>query len=76
MDTSTFYLLLAMGIFVFGAVIMIHHHNCTDIVKKREGHVQQKTDYLNRKIEVLEQEIVNLKIQIEEVDEKIDASEA
>jgi len=72
-DTSTLYLILAMAGFIIVAVIMIHHHNCADQINRKNNEFEYLSQKLTPRIEMLEQEAVDLKIQIEEIDEQIDA---
>lgn len=73
LDTSTLSLILVMVGFVAVAVVMVHHHNNSDQVRRKKGEVASYSQKLNRKIEVVEREIVDLKLKIEELDEEIDA---
>ena len=72
LDSSTLYLILAMVGFVFVAVIMIHQNNCSEIITRRHNAVKSITQQFAEKPNVLEQGIVDLKIQIDEIDEKLD----
>jgi len=76
LDSSTLYLILSMAGFIFVAVVVIHQHNCSDLIRRKSNEVENTVQQLNQKIQVLEQEIVNLKIEIEEIDEQIDALQA
>lgn len=71
MDNSTIYLILALSGFVFIVVLMIHQHNCSDMVRRKRGEVEGITRKLQPRIEILEKEIADLKVKIEEVDEQI-----
>jgi len=71
-DTSTLYLILAMAGFIIVAVLMIHHHNCSDLINRKRNEFKSISQQLTPRIEMLEQEIVDLKIQIDETDEQID----
>ena len=70
-ETSTIYLLLAMASFVFVAVVLVHHHNCSDTIQRTRNEVQSVTARLDEKIAVLEQEVVDLQIQVDEIDDQI-----
>ncbi|WP_319467285.1 hypothetical protein [uncultured Pseudodesulfovibrio sp.] len=72
LETSTFYLILIMAGFVMLAMILVHQHNCTDEIRRKTGEVDAYIARLNQKIEVIEQEVVDLQIKIDEVDEEID----
>ncbi|MDD3310613.1 hypothetical protein [Pseudodesulfovibrio sp.] len=71
MDNSTIYLILALSGFVFVVVLMIHQHNCSDMARRKRGKVEAVTRKLQPRIEILEKEIVDLKVKIEEIDEQI-----
>ncbi len=73
LDTSTFYLILIMAGFVMLAVLVVHHHNCSDEIRKKKGEVDDYIFRLNKKIDVLEQDIVDIQIKIDAVDAEIDA---
>ncbi|WP_419788154.1 hypothetical protein [Pseudodesulfovibrio sp.] len=71
MDQSSLYLILALTIFVFMAVLLIHHHNCMDQVKRKQGKVDGITNQLTPRIAILEKEIAELKAKNEELDAEI-----
>ncbi|MGL1862080.1 MAG: hypothetical protein OCC46_06115 [Pseudodesulfovibrio sp.] len=73
LDSNTLYLLLAMVGFVFMAVAMINHHSNTEQVRKKRGQVKSVTHKLSMKIDVLEQEIVNLKVKIDDLEDEINS---
>ena len=62
-----------MAGFVFAAVVLVHGHNCNDTIKRKNNQVKNITDKLGKKIDVLEQEVVNLQIQIDEIDDQINS---
>jgi len=72
LDASTAYLILAMATFVFLAVVIVHHHNCSDVIRKRRNEVMSFTNKLEHKIEAIELINLDLETQIEELDEQID----
>jgi len=72
LDSSTLYLILAMAGFVLIAIIVVHHHNCSDLIRRKRTEVKSISKQLGYKIDTLEQEVIDLKIQIEEIDEQID----
>lgn len=74
-DSSTLYLLLAMATFVFVAVVLVHHHNCNDIIQRKRNAVKNVTARLDQRIELLEQQVVDIQIKIDEIDEQIAALE-
>lgn len=76
LDASTAYLILAMASFVFIAVVIVHHHNCSDAIRKRRNEVMSFTNKVEQKIEAIEQINVDLETQIEELDEQIDTLSA
>jgi len=71
MDNSTIYLILALSGFVFIVVLLIHQHNCSDSVRRKQGEVKGITRKLQPRIEILEKEVIDLKMKIEEIDEQI-----
>ncbi|WP_243545831.1 hypothetical protein [Pseudodesulfovibrio tunisiensis] len=73
MDTSTLYLLLAMLSFVLVAVLLIHHYNCSEEVKRRQRQVAGKEALLNKKNDVLEQENAALEVKLDEIDAEIES---
>lgn len=75
MDNTTLYLILALSSFLLIAVVMIHHHNCSDQIRRKQGELNSITQKLNPRIEIMEKEIIELKIKIEEVDEDIAANQ-
>ncbi|WP_319543749.1 hypothetical protein [uncultured Pseudodesulfovibrio sp.] len=72
LDSSTLYLILVMAGFVLIAVIVVHHHNCSDIIRRKRAEVRGVKKQLEYKIDSLEHAIIDLKVQIEEIDEQID----
>jgi peptidoglycan hydrolase CwlO-like protein len=75
LDSNTTYLLLAMAGFVFAAVVLVHGHNCNDTIKRKSNQVHNITEQLGKKINVLEQEVVDLQTKIGEVDDQINSLE-
>ena len=73
LDTSTLSLILVMVGFIAVAVVMVHHHNNTDQVRRKKGEVAAYSKKLNKKIQVVENEIVDLKLKVDELNEEIDA---
>lgn len=73
LDTSTTYLILAMALFICVAVIMVHHHSNSDQIRRKTGEIEDYTARLNQKIEIVERDIVDLKLKIDELDEEIDS---
>ncbi len=73
LDSNTLYLLLAMVGFVFMAVAMINQHSNNDQVRKKRGQVKAVTHKLDMKIDVLEQEIVHLKVKIDDLEDEINS---
>lgn len=71
MENSTIYLILALSAFLFIVVLMIHQHNCSEQVRRKRGAVESVIQKLNPRIEILEKEIIDLKVKIEEVEEEI-----
>lgn len=72
-DSNTFYLILAMLFFILVTVVFVKRHQAKEKVRRKTGEVEDYTFRLNQKIEVLEKEIVDLKIQIDDLDEEIEA---
>lgn len=73
LDANTMYLFLAMVGFIFIAIGMINQHSNSDQIRKKRSHVQAFTNKLNQKIDVLEQEIVNLKIKVDDLEDEINS---
>lgn len=73
LDSNTLYLLLAMAAFVFIAIAMVNHHSNTDQIRKKRAQVQAFTNKLNQKIDAIEQEIVNLKVQVDDLEDEINS---
>lgn len=76
LDSSTLYLILAMAGFVFVAVVMIHQYNCSEIINRKRNEVESICQQFAKRTEILEQGIVDLKIMIEELDEKLETFQA
>jgi len=72
LDSSTLYLILAMAGFVFVAIVMVHHHNCSDTVRRKRNEVKSVSTQLQMKIDVLEQEVVDIQMRLDEIDEEIE----
>jgi len=72
LDTSTFYLLLAMGVFVLVAVTLVHHHNSSYAIKKKQNEFDSISNQLNPRIATLEQNVVDLQIKSDELEVEID----
>lgn len=71
MDVNTIYLIMAMGGFLLVAVTLIHHHNCSQQVRRKKGEVNGVTQKLAPRIEILEKEVAGLKVKIDELDVEI-----
>ncbi|MEF2230407.1 MAG: hypothetical protein V3571_05725 [Pseudodesulfovibrio sp.] len=71
MENSTIYLILALSAFLFVVILMIHQHNCSDQVRRKRGEVDGVIRKLDPRIEILEKEIIDLKVKIEEIEEEI-----
>lgn len=71
MDSVTLYLIMALGSFLLIAVIVIHQHNCSQQVRRKKGELESITQKLNPRIEILEKEIVDIKVKTDEVDLEI-----
>lgn len=75
LELNTLYLLLAMAAFVLVAVVLVHQHNCADTVRRKRNEVQTVTHGLKQKIDVLEQEVVDLQIRVDEIDDQVNTLE-
>jgi hypothetical protein len=71
LEVSTVYLLLAMFGFVLLGIIVIHHHNCSDMIRRKRNEVRRMTVNLEAKNTVLEEHIAELKTKVGEIDEQI-----
>jgi hypothetical protein len=71
LDASTAYTLLAMALFIFLALIIVHQHNCADQVRRKRGEVESIEGQLGERIRLLEEQVDDLKVKIEEVDEQL-----
>jgi len=60
-----------MACFLFVAIAMVHHHTNADLVRRKSNEAEDYIGKLNMKIEVVEQEIIDLKISIDELEEEI-----
>lgn len=72
LDTNTLYLILVMTVFVLMTVLFVHRHHMNEQVRRKQGEVEDFTNRLNQKMEVLDTEIVDLKMKIDELDEEIE----
>ena len=75
LETSTLSLLLSMTGFILVAVIVVHHHNCSDQIQRARYEVKRMTSRLKSQADIFEQQVIDLQIQIDEVDEQIRALE-
>lgn len=73
LDGNTLYLLLAMIIFVFIAIAMVNQHSNNDMIQKKRAQVKGFTNKLNMKIDVIEQEIINLKVKVDGLEDEINS---
>lgn len=73
LDSSTIYLILAMVGFLFIAVVVVHQHNNADQVRRKTGEVENYVARINQKIEIVESQIVDLKVKVDELDEEIES---
>jgi cell division protein FtsB len=71
LEISTLYLLLAMFGFVLLGIIVIHHHNCSDMIRRKRNEVRRLTVHLEAKNTVLEEQIADLKTKVGDLDEQI-----
>lgn len=72
LDISTFSLIFVMIGFIAVSIIIVHHHKYSDMVRRKKGEVEAYSQKINQKIEAVEREIVDLKIQIETLDDEIE----
>ncbi|MCJ2164081.1 MULTISPECIES: hypothetical protein [unclassified Pseudodesulfovibrio] len=75
LEVSTIYLLLAMFAFVLVAVLVLHHHNSADLIQRKQNEVRNLTSQLTAKSDIFEQQIIDLRIRIDEIDEQIEILE-
>ncbi|MGE4421252.1 MAG: hypothetical protein AB7D39_03065 [Pseudodesulfovibrio sp.] len=71
LEVSTVYLLMAMFGFVLVGIIVIHHHNCSDLIRRKRNEVRRLTVHLEAKNTVLEEQIEDLKAKVDDLDEQI-----
>lgn len=71
LEVSTLYLLLAMFGFVLLGIIVVHHHNCSDMIRRKRNEVRRLTVHLEAKNSVLEEQITDLKAKVDDLDEQI-----
>jgi SMC interacting uncharacterized protein involved in chromosome segregation len=71
LEVSTLYLLLAMFGFVLVGIIVIHHHNSSDMIRRKRNEVRRLTVHLEAKNSILEEQIADLKDMVGEIDEQI-----
>ncbi|WP_319585086.1 hypothetical protein [uncultured Pseudodesulfovibrio sp.] len=71
LEVSTVYLLLAMFGFVLVGILVIHHHNSSDLIRHKRNEVRRLTVHLEAKNSVLEEQIDDLKQKTNEIDEQI-----
>ncbi|QGY40955.1 hypothetical protein GM415_12730 [Pseudodesulfovibrio cashew] len=72
LDISTLSLLIVMVVFICVAMIMVHYHSNSDQVRRKKNEVASYSQKLSQKIDVVEKEIIDLKVKIETLDEEID----
>jgi cell division protein FtsB len=53
------------------AIIVIHHHNCSDLIRRKRNEVRRLTVHLEAKNSVLEEQITDLKAKVDDLDEQI-----
>jgi hypothetical protein len=75
LDASTAYTLLAMALFIFLALIIVHQHNCAEQIRRKRGEVESVEGQLGERIRLLEGQVDDLKVKIEEVDEHLAMAE-
>ncbi|QJB57999.1 hypothetical protein [Pseudodesulfovibrio sp. zrk46] len=76
LDTSTPYLLLAMATFIFVAIALVHHHKNGEIIRRKKGEVEDYVARLSQKIDILEQDIVDLRMKSDDLDDEIETFKA
>ena len=72
-DTNTLNLIFAMAVFIVVTGLSVHRHNAKAQVQKKRGEVEDFVRRLSKKIEILDTEIVELKLRIDELDEEIES---
>ena len=75
LEVSTLYLILAMVGFVLLAIIVVHHHNCSDQIRHKRNEVRSLANRLAARNAVYEEHIAALKKRLEELDDEIDILE-
>lgn len=68
MDDITIYLIMSLGGFLLIAVALIHHHNCTEQIQRKKGEIESVKQKLQPRIDILEQEVLDIKVKIDDLD--------
>ena len=71
LDASTTSLILSLAGFVLVAILVVHHHNCSDQIRRRRAEVKHVTTELTTKSTAYEQQIADLQLQIEDIDQQL-----
>lgn len=71
LDASTISLILTLTGFVLVAIVVVHHHNCSDEIRRRRLEVKHITHELTSKGNAYERQIQELRRQIEDVELQI-----
>ncbi|EGB13935.1 hypothetical protein DND132_0720 [Pseudodesulfovibrio mercurii] len=71
LEVSTLYLLLAMFGFVLLGIIVVHHHNCSDMIRRKRNEVRRLTVHLESKNAVLDEQIADLKTKVDDLTDQI-----
>ena len=73
MDTSTIYLLLGLAGFVLTTLVLVHHHNCAEQVTKTKIAARDLSAELKKRTYQLEVQCKKLQLQINAIDEQLEA---
>ena len=71
LELNTFTLILIMGALIILGAVAVHYQNCINLIRRKRLEFIHISRLLKKKIKELEKETVDLQMQIEKIDKKI-----
>ena len=71
LDFNTYTLIFAMGGLVILGAVVVHYHNCSNLIRRKRREFQSLANLLEQKLNELEREIVDLQMEIDGIDKQI-----
>jgi len=71
LDFDTYTLIFIMGGLVILGAVVVHYQNCNNLIRRKRREFQSLANLLEKKLNELEREIVDLQMEIDGIDKQI-----